>query len=240
LPLDLASHFEKRFRQESFEVHGQPRLRRWVSVNFAHPEPGKPGTSTNHPAVGIGWQTRAWNGSGNSANRRPTETFAARYRNAFGCWQQTFLKDIIARSQTDAKSAAIGCVENWRHRQVDEDDSFTAKGRLSRFSKIGGEMVPHEQLEQKIIDVLELLLGDGAVPHRNFGVQVELKGEALVLLSAVDLAISRAAAKKLQEAGVPNLWIPKKRPPRPKGNSVLASGENSDLARCTEIAKKTQ
>jgi len=58
-----------------------------------------------------------------------------------------------------------------------------------------------------------------------------------VLLSGVDLDLAELR-KKLQEAGVPNLWIPKN-VHRVEAIPVLASGK-LDLARCTEIAKKTQ
>src|SRR5206468_8638056 len=106
------------------------------------------------------------------------------------------------------------------------------EGRLFRFSKIGGEMVPHEAIEQKIIELLELS-GRDERPLAIVGVQDEAKGEALVLLSAVDIDTSELC-KKLQEAGVPNLWIPK-HVQRIEAIPVLASGK-LDLKKCQERA----
>ena len=37
---------------------------------------------------------------------------------------------------------------------IDEDGFITITGRLSRFSKIGGEMVPHMRVEEAIIEAL--------------------------------------------------------------------------------------
>src|SRR5207244_3509821 len=91
--------------------------------------------------------------------------------------------------------------------RFDEDGFLYIEGRLSRFSKIGGEMVPHEAIESKIVDLLALS-GRDERPIAIMGVQDEAKGEALVLLSAVDIDLAQLR-KKLHEAGVPNLWIPK-------------------------------
>src|SRR5262249_58161868 len=106
--------------------------------------------------------------------------------------------------------------------RFDADGFLCIEGRLARFSKIGGEMVPHEAIEQKIIDLLELS-GRDERPLAIVGVQDEAKGEALVLLSAVDIDIAELR-KKLQEAGVPNLWIPK-HVQRVEAIPVLASGK---------------
>ena len=116
--------------------------------------------------------------------------------------------------------------------RFDEDGFLYIEGRLSRFSKIAGEMVPHETIEQKIIDLLELS-GRDERPIAIVGVQDEAKGEALALLSAVDLDLADLR-KKLQEAGVPNLWIPK-HVQRLEAIPVLASGK-LDLKKCQELA----
>jgi acyl-[acyl-carrier-protein]-phospholipid O-acyltransferase/long-chain-fatty-acid--[acyl-carrier-protein] ligase len=64
-------------------------------------------------------------------------------------------------------------------------------------------------------------------------VQDEAKGEALVLLSAVDIDLAELR-KRLQEAGVPNLWIPK-HIQRVEAIPVLASGK-LDLKKCQAFA----
>ena len=116
--------------------------------------------------------------------------------------------------------------------RFDEDGFLDIEGRLSRFSKIGGEMVPHEAIEKKIIDLLALS-GRDERPIAIVGIQDEAKGEALVLLSAVDVDLPDLR-KKLQEAGVPNLWIPKN-VQRVEAIPVLASGK-LDLKKCQEVA----
>jgi acyl-[acyl-carrier-protein]-phospholipid O-acyltransferase/long-chain-fatty-acid--[acyl-carrier-protein] ligase len=116
--------------------------------------------------------------------------------------------------------------------RFDEDGFLYIEGRLSRFSKIGGEMVPHEALEQKILAALNF---DGQSERviAIVGVSDESKGEAVVLLSAVDVDLAQLRGK-LNEAGVPNLWIPKKIC-RVESIPVLASGK-LDLAKCKEAA----
>ena len=67
------------------------------------------------------------------------------------------------------------------------------------------------------------------------GGNVEAKGEALVLLSAVDVDLAQLR-DKLRDSGVPNLWIPK-RICRMDSIPVLASGK-LDLRKCQEAAEK--
>ena len=118
--------------------------------------------------------------------------------------------------------------------RFDEDGFLYIEGRLSRFSKIGGEMVPHEVIEQKIIDLLELSGKDERI-IAIVGVTDEAKGEAVVLLSAIDVDLAQLR-DKLRDAGVPNLWIPK-RVQRVESIPVLASGK-LDLKKCQELANE--
>src|SRR5947199_3174764 len=74
--------------------------------------------------------------------------------------------------------------------RFDEDGFLYIEGRLSRFSKIGGEMVPHEALEQKIVDQLELS-GRDERAIALVGGSDEGKGEAVVLVSAVEVDLAQ-------------------------------------------------
>jgi acyl-[acyl-carrier-protein]-phospholipid O-acyltransferase/long-chain-fatty-acid--[acyl-carrier-protein] ligase len=116
--------------------------------------------------------------------------------------------------------------------RFDEDGFLHIEGRLSRFSKIGGEMVPHELVEQKIATALELD-GHGDRTIAVMGIPDEAKGEALILLSSIEIDAQRLRAA-LREADVPNLWVPRTIC-RVEAIPVLASGK-LDLGRCKELA----
>jgi len=116
--------------------------------------------------------------------------------------------------------------------RLDEDGFLYIEGRLSRFSKIGGEMVPHETVE----DLINKALGHADDERRIaiVGVPDEAKGEALILLSSnpdIDLTDLRT---KLTAAGIPALWIPKKIVDVAE-IPILASGK-LDIKGCEERA----
>ena len=87
----------------------------------------------------------------------------------------------------------------------DEDGFLTITDRLSRFSKIGGEMVPHIKIEEQLHDiagVTEQKFVVTAVPDGK-------KGERLVVLHLLKEEELRVVLEKLPEAGLPNLWTPR-------------------------------
>jgi acyl-[acyl-carrier-protein]-phospholipid O-acyltransferase/long-chain-fatty-acid--[acyl-carrier-protein] ligase len=87
----------------------------------------------------------------------------------------------------------------------DEDGFLTITDRLSRFSKIGGEMVPHGKVE----DVLQQLAEATEQQFVVAGVPDEKKGERLVVLHTLPPEALKAVLEKLPESGLPNLWIPR-------------------------------
>ena len=91
--------------------------------------------------------------------------------------------------------------------RFDEDGFLFIEGRLSRFSKIAGEMVPHGTVEDALIKAYNLF--DEEQPMIAVaGRPDKAKGEALVLLAAMDLDFEDVR-EKLNGAGLANLWIPR-------------------------------
>lgn len=91
--------------------------------------------------------------------------------------------------------------------RLDEEGFLHIEGRLSRFSKIGGEMVPHGTVEEAILSALEVQDSDAPV-LAVAGRADEAKGETLILLTAFECDLS-FLREKLSSAGLANLWIPK-------------------------------
>jgi acyl-[acyl-carrier-protein]-phospholipid O-acyltransferase/long-chain-fatty-acid--[acyl-carrier-protein] ligase len=116
--------------------------------------------------------------------------------------------------------------------RFDEDGFLFIEGRLSRFSKIGGEMVPHGTVEQKIIELFDLDQTAGHVVV-VMGVPDASKGEALVLLTTLPLTADEVR-ERLLGAGLPSLWVPKILR-RVEKIPVLGTGK-LDLKRCRELA----
>ena len=119
--------------------------------------------------------------------------------------------------------------------RFDEDGFLFIEGRLSRFSKIAGEMVPHETVEGKINEALGLPT-TGERILTVVGVPDQTKGEALVLLTTMDIVQSDLRAK-LSGMGVPNLWVPRTIR-RVETMPVLGTGK-LDLKGCRDLALAT-
>jgi acyl-[acyl-carrier-protein]-phospholipid O-acyltransferase/long-chain-fatty-acid--[acyl-carrier-protein] ligase len=123
--------------------------------------------------------------------------------------------------------------------RVDADGFLYIEGRISRFSKIAGEMVPHETVEAAVNKVLGL----DAESERRIaivGVPDEQKGEAIVLLSTIaGPALEQECIDlryKLLDEGLSSLWCPKHIIPVTE-IPVLASGK-LDIKGCETLVKR--
>jgi acyl-[acyl-carrier-protein]-phospholipid O-acyltransferase / long-chain-fatty-acid--[acyl-carrier-protein] ligase len=88
--------------------------------------------------------------------------------------------------------------------KLDEDGFLTITDRLSRFSKIGGEMVPHGKVEE----ALQQAAGADMQVFAVTGIPDEKKGERLAVLHTLDESRLPDILSKLTEQGLPNLFIP--------------------------------
>jgi acyl-[acyl-carrier-protein]-phospholipid O-acyltransferase / long-chain-fatty-acid--[acyl-carrier-protein] ligase len=88
---------------------------------------------------------------------------------------------------------------------IDEDGFLQITDRLSRFSKIGGEMVPHGKVEETLHDAVEATEQTFVVT----GVKDDKKGERLIVLHKLSDDKLRACLEKLAQSDLPNLWKPR-------------------------------
>jgi len=120
--------------------------------------------------------------------------------------------------------------------RLDARGFLVIEGRLSRFSKIGGEMVPHGTVEAALLEILRGKL-EGEFALAVVGARDAAKGEALVVL-CTRLLDADMVRKELAAKGLPNLWIPKAYF-QVEAVPVLASGK-LDLRGCNELAQRLQ
>jgi acyl-[acyl-carrier-protein]-phospholipid O-acyltransferase/long-chain-fatty-acid--[acyl-carrier-protein] ligase len=88
---------------------------------------------------------------------------------------------------------------------LDEDGFLQITDRLSRFSKIAGEMVPHIKIEEKLHELV-------AATEQTFvvtGVPDEKKGERLVVLHKLGNGQLQGCLDRFAQCDLPNLWKPK-------------------------------
>jgi len=232
LPRDVANAFHEKFGKEVLEGYGLTETAPVAAVNLPEPAKHKPDDqvqpssrpgSVGKPAPGI------------AAEIRDPETGRLLSLHETGMlWVKG--ANIFEGYLNDPKRTAEVLVDGWFKTgdlaRFDEDGFLYIEGRVARFSKIGGEMVPHETLEVRIREAL----GGGSEETRTLcivGIPDASKGEAIVLLTTQEIDLP-ALRSKLLEMGMPALWIPrvmKRLPAIP----VLANGK-LDLQACKNAA----
>lgn len=231
LPGDLAAAFEEKFGKTVLQGYGLTETSPVTSVNLPD------------PIAKQGMSVQSSSRSGSVGKLAPG--MAAKIRDPETGRDLTLLDtgmlwlagpNIFEGYLDDEKRTGEVIIDGWFKTgdlaRFDEDGFLYIEGRLSRFSKIAGEMVPHETVETQIAQALELSL-EGDRQIAVVGVPDEARGEALVLLTSIDLDQSDLRAK-LNAAGMPNLWVPKKIK-RVETIPLLGTGK-LDVRGCKELA----
>ena len=92
--------------------------------------------------------------------------------------------------------------------EIDDDGFIRITGRVSRFSKIGGEMVPHVRIEEMLNEIIESTDED-ALMAAVTAVPDEKRGERLIIIHRPLQQTPNELREKLaDEKGMPNIFIP--------------------------------
>jgi acyl-[acyl-carrier-protein]-phospholipid O-acyltransferase / long-chain-fatty-acid--[acyl-carrier-protein] ligase len=142
------------------------------------------------------------------------------------------MQGYLGRPEKSAEVLRDGWYNTGDVATLDEDGFLRITDRLSRFSKIGGEMVPHIKVEEtlhELAESTEQVFAVTAVPD-------EKKGERLVVLHTVPDETLARCLTRLGASDLPTLWRP--RPDqfvRVEALPYLGTGK-LDLRRLKEMA----
>src|SRR5436305_8749764 len=156
ITLEHASNYEKQFEKKVFECYALTETAPVVSTNLPDPEPKKPGEQVQSSSR-LGSVGRLAPGIAAEIREPETDQKLSPYETGM-LWLRgpNIFKGYLHDPKQTAEVLRDGRLKTGDIARFDEDGFLYIEGRLSRFSKIGGEMVPHETVESKIVDLLGL------------------------------------------------------------------------------------
>jgi len=231
LPADVADGFEKKFSVRPIEGYGTTELSPVVSLNV-------PPSRAVGSAAGCREGTIGKPIPGVSAKVVDLDTGEDLPVGQAGMLLikgPNVMKGYLNKPELTAEVIQDGWYTTGDVAEIDAEGFIRITGRLSRFSKIGGEMVPHIRVEEEIVrlagldDESEVGVTVTAVPDPR-------KGEKLVVLHTGLPQDPKSICQGLSEAGLPPIWIPSPDSFRQiEAIPVLGTGK-TDLKGAREIA----
>jgi len=205
MPIPLAQAFEERFGVRPIEGYGTTELSPVVAVNVppsrARTQEGKNSLregSVGKPIPGV--HARAVSLEDHSKVLGPDQTGMIEISGP------NVMPGYLNQPELTAKVMNNGWYITGDVGFVDADGFIHITGRESRFSKIGGEMVPHIQIEEELNKIVG---GDEDILKLAVcGVPDEKKGEKIIVLYTELPEEPDAIIKKLIAAGLPSIYIP--------------------------------
>ena len=197
----IATSFREKFGVDLLEGYGCTEMSPVVAVNAPTFEAGRDtqvGTklgTVGHPLPGV------------AARIVDPVTFESRPANTEGLLLVKGSNRMLGYLKQPERTAEVfhdGWYVTGDIALIDDEGFIKITDRLSRFSKIGGEMVPHLKVEEAMLSAL----GDGAVAVT--GVPDEQRGERLVALYVHPAMTPADVWQKLNASDLPRLWIPKR------------------------------
>jgi acyl-[acyl-carrier-protein]-phospholipid O-acyltransferase/long-chain-fatty-acid--[acyl-carrier-protein] ligase len=115
------------------------------------------------------------------------------------------MKGYLGKPEKTAEVLRDGWYTTGDVAMIEEDGFLTITDRLSRFSKIGGEMIPHIKIEDKLQEL-------AGVTEQVFAVTTlpdEKKGERIVVVYTLPAEKLALILEKLSQCDLPALWKPR-------------------------------
>ena len=200
---ELAGKFQEKFGIPLFEGYGATELSPVVAVETPgyqgrrHNQPGAKRGTVGHPIPGV---------AARIVNPETFETLGADHEGMLLIKGPNVMMGYLGEPEKTRDVIRDGWYVTGDIGRLDEDGFITITDRLSRFSKIGGEMVPHLRVE----DALHQALGAAEPKCVVTSVPDEQKGEKLVVLHTELSVPVEELLKRLREADLPKLWLPRK------------------------------
>lgn len=202
LPERLAQAFEDRFGIRPLEGYGCTECSPVVSVNirdFRAPgfrQAGAKRGTIGHPLPGV---------SARIVDVETMELLPLGQPGLLLVAGPNIMQGYLGKEEKTADVLRDGWYVTGDIARLDEDGFIEITDRLSRFSKIGGEMVPHIKIEEKLHELAEATEQSFVVT----GIPDEKKGERLVVLHNLPEEKLKEVLEKLGRSDLPNLWLPR-------------------------------
>jgi acyl-[acyl-carrier-protein]-phospholipid O-acyltransferase/long-chain-fatty-acid--[acyl-carrier-protein] ligase len=243
LPRDVSDAFERRFGVRPSEAYGATELSPLVAANVppSRHVPGRP-VDAREGTVGRpipGCRARV-------TSREDGRELPIGEEGMLWITGPNVMHGYLDRADLTAEVVHDGWYRTGDIARIDSDGFITITGRQSRFSKIGGEMVPHVPIEEAVNEILAAggspadgpgaAESDGELRAVVCSLPDPRKGERLVVLHLPTPRDPHDICRELAARGLPNLWIPS--PDsflEVESIPVLGSGK-LDLRRMTDLA----
>jgi acyl-[acyl-carrier-protein]-phospholipid O-acyltransferase/long-chain-fatty-acid--[acyl-carrier-protein] ligase len=205
LPIDLMDAYEKKFGVRPVEGYGTTELSPLVSVNIPpsrshsdyHVE-RKEGT-VGRPVPGV---------CAKVVNMETGEELGPGSSGMLLITGPNVMQGYLHLPEKTAEVIRDGWYVTGDIAMIDEDGFIQVTGRESRFSKIGGEMVPHIRIETMLNDIIRGEEDDATLRAAVTAVPDPRKGERLIVLHTRLSQTPQQLCEALAREGLPNLFIP--------------------------------
>ena len=205
LPMDLAEEFEKKFGVRPVEGYGTTELSPLVSVNIPPSrsidnfQPDRKEGTVGRPVPGV---------TAKVTDLESGQELSADQPGMLWISGPNVMKGYLHQPDLTAQVIKDGWYQTGDVALIDAEGFIRITGRESRFSKIGGEMIPHIQIEEELERLVDPR-DDGKPQIAVTAVPDPKRGERLIVLHAPLASKTPDELRKgLTEAGLPNLFIP--------------------------------